>query len=78
MTNLLFLNIVKGLGTIDYKKMKTTGRTSKPVNTGKPGLKKGKGYYFHADEDFREDWDWGKSKVIASKAISKPANKFEI
>jgi len=37
-----------------------------------------KGYYFHSDEDFKEDFDWGKQKVIASKAISKPSNKFEI
>jgi hypothetical protein len=37
-----------------------------------------KGYYFHSDEDFKEDWDWGKQKVVASKAISKPSNKFEI
>ncbi|MBB5637755.1 hypothetical protein HDE68_003680 [Pedobacter cryoconitis] len=22
-----------------------------------------RGYYFHADEDFREDWDWGKTKT---------------
>ncbi|KIO77654.1 hypothetical protein TH53_08415 [Pedobacter lusitanus] len=21
-----------------------------------------RGYYFHADEDFREDWNWGKPK----------------
>ena len=35
-------------------------------------------YYFHPDEDFKVDWDWGKNKTIASKALSKPANQFEI
>ena len=25
-------------------------------------------YYFHPDEDFKVDWDWGKNKAIASKA----------
>ncbi|WP_160292096.1 hypothetical protein [Pedobacter lusitanus] len=58
--------------------MKNTGRINKQVKTNKQGLKGARGYYFHADEDFREDWDWGKSKMLASKAISKPVNKFEI
>jgi hypothetical protein len=44
----------------------------KTVGTGKPN------YYFHPDEDFREDWDWGKRKEIASKAITKPKNQFEL
>ena len=35
-------------------------------------------YYFHPDEDFKEDWDWGKDKVTASKALSKRTNQFEI
>lgn len=26
-------------------------------------------YYFHADEDFREDWDWGKIKTPAVKTV---------
>lgn len=56
--------------------MKTTGRINRRVKTNKPDLKSRPGYYFHADEDFREDWDWGKSKMIASKSISRPANKF--
>ncbi|WP_316811675.1 hypothetical protein [Pedobacter heparinus] len=58
--------------------MKTTGTVNKRIKTNKPGLKGNPGYYFHADEDFREDWDWGKSKMIASQAVSKPLNKFEI
>lgn len=58
--------------------MKTTGRTKNRGKIEKPGLKSGKEYYFHADEDFREDWDWGKAKVIASKAVSKPGNRFKI
>ena len=58
--------------------MKARGRISKPIKTEKLDEKRGKDYYFHADEDFREDWDWGKSKVIASRAVSKPANRFEI
>lgn len=58
--------------------MKTTGRINKRVKINKSGLKSDPGYYFHADEDFREDWDWGKQKVIASKALSKSTNKFEI
>ncbi|WP_316813708.1 hypothetical protein [Pedobacter heparinus] len=44
----------------------------------KPGEKGNPGYFFHADEDFREDRDWGKQRRIASKAISKSSNKFEI
>ena len=35
-------------------------------------------HYFHADEDFREDWDWGKEKSnqypTRSTAISQAAN----
>jgi len=58
--------------------MKTTGRINKQIKMGKPDLKGKPGYYFHADEDFREDWDWGKQKMIASKAITKSTNKFEI
>lgn len=54
--------------------MKTTERGKNRNVIGKSG----KGYYFHADEDFREDWDWGKQKVVASKTISKPVNKLEI
>lgn len=58
--------------------MKATERINKRTNMGKAFVKKDKGYYFHADEDFREDWDWGKAKVIASKTISRPGKKFEI
>lgn len=58
--------------------MKTTGRINKKVKTSKPDLKTNPGHYFHADEDFREDWDWGKQKEIASKALSKSPNKYEI
>lgn len=65
-------------GAINYKKMKATIKMNKPVKISKPGLKGDPGYYFHADEDFREDWDWGKTKITASKALSKPVNKFEI
>ncbi len=58
--------------------MKTTASTDKGIKLNKLGLKGNPGYYFHADEDFREDRDWGKSKITASKAVSKPLNKFEI
>lgn len=58
--------------------MKATGRINKRIKVKGPGIKATPGYYFHADEDFREDWDWGKKNVIASKAVSKPLNKFEI
>jgi len=58
--------------------MKRTGRISKRIKPDKVAEKTGPGYYFHADEDFREDWDWGKSKMIASRAPSKPGNKYEI
>jgi len=76
MTNLLFTSLL--IPSSKYKKMKNTGRINKQVKTNKLDAKGARGYYFHADEDFREDWDWGKSKVVASKAISKPVNKFEI
>jgi hypothetical protein len=58
--------------------MKTADKINKRTKAKKPGLKGDSGYYFHADEDFREELDWGKSKMIASKAISRPVNKFEI
>lgn len=60
------------------KNMKATGKINKRTKVNQPGVKSTPGYYFHADEDFREDWDWGKKKVVASKTISKPVNKFEI
>lgn len=44
----------------------------------KTDVKVTRGYYFHADEDFREDWDWGNEKITASKAMTKRVNKFEI
>ncbi|RAJ35364.1 hypothetical protein [Pedobacter cryoconitis] len=31
-----------------------------------------RGYYFHADEDFREDWDWGKTKDQKSTDHQRP------
>ena len=35
--------------------------------------------YFHADEDFREDWDWGKEKIkegtIRSNTIRQTADR---
>lgn len=58
--------------------MKTSGRFNKQVRFNAVHLKRTPGYYFHADEDFREDWDWGKAKVVAAKAVSKPVNKLEI
>jgi hypothetical protein len=35
-------------------------------------------YYFHPDEDFKEDRNWGKQKNVVSKTISKPTNQLEI
>jgi hypothetical protein len=67
--------VVKVLETLIYKEMKATGRINKQVKTIQSGIKVTPGYYFHADEDFREDWDWGKKKVAVAKAISKPASK---
>lgn len=32
-------------------------------------------YYFHADEDFREDREWGKEKGRALPITKLPANK---
>jgi hypothetical protein len=37
-----------------------------------------RGYYFHSDDNFIEDWDWEKQKSLASKSISKRSNKFEV
>lgn len=31
-----------------------------------------RGYYFHADEDFREDWEWGKTKSTKSPGNQLP------
>nr|WP_294871023.1 hypothetical protein [uncultured Pedobacter sp.] len=35
-------------------------------------------YYFHPDEDFKEDRDWGKQKTVVSKTISKRTSQLEI
>lgn len=35
-----------------------------------------RGYYFHADEDFREDWDWGKNKSAESPAHNVPKKEI--
>lgn len=59
--------------------MKSEGhKTKKTKDTGDRKVINKRGYYFHPDDDFREDLDWGKQKVLASKAISKRLNKFEI
>ncbi len=50
-------------------------KQTKPTSTAKQGPRD---YYFHPDEDFREDWDWGKAKKIAGKALSKRTNQYEI
>jgi len=45
---------------------------------GKPGKAfKQPDYYFHPDEDFKEDRDWGKQKTVAFKAISSPADNLK-
>jgi hypothetical protein len=49
--------------------METT--TKKPAqNKIKYAFSKKPVYYFHADEDFREDWDWGKEKTQERASIS--------
>ncbi|WP_449437005.1 hypothetical protein [Pedobacter steynii] len=58
--------------------MKKTSRISKRIKLTKVAEKTRPGYHFHADEDFREEWNWGKSKMTVSRASSKPGNKFEI
>ncbi|MHA4893771.1 hypothetical protein ACXZ1K_03390 [Pedobacter sp. PWIIR3] len=58
--------------------MKTTSKTDKRTKISMPSSKFNPKYYFHADEDFREDWGWGKSKTIASNVVSRPVNQFEI
>jgi len=35
-----------------------------------------RGYYFHADEDFREDWNWGKVKSDESTKSHIPRKKI--
>lgn len=35
-----------------------------------------RGYYFHADEDFREDWDWGKNKFQESSEHKLPKKRL--
>lgn len=43
--------------------MKTKINIQNPLSSIKfPPLQK-RGYYFHADEDFREDWEWGKPEA---------------
>lgn len=77
MTNILCLSWLS-IWTLIYKEMKATGKLNKRTKINKVDLQGKPAYYFHADEDFREDRDWGKSKMIASKAISMRVNKFEI
>lgn len=56
--------------------MKTSSRVNKRIRNEKLDLKTVKGYYFHADEDFREDWDWAMGKGTVIKAASKPEKKL--
>ncbi|WP_449437065.1 hypothetical protein [Pedobacter steynii] len=59
--------------------MKRLSRTGERIKAAKEVTEKtGLEYYFHADEDFREDWDWGKSKLVTSRTLFKPGSKFEI
>ncbi|MGY0035809.1 hypothetical protein [Pedobacter sp. NJ-S-72] len=34
-----------------------------------------RGCYFHPDEDFREDWDWGKTKQVKEQPVHEPQVK---
>lgn len=57
--------------------MKIKSRTNETGQTSTPGFRGNPKYYFHADEDFREDWTWGKSsKETASVASPMSASKL--
>ncbi|WP_367867940.1 hypothetical protein [Pedobacter sp. WC2423] len=46
--------------------MKTKNKEKEKSDTINADSYRKRGYYFHADEDFREDWDWGKNKSAGS------------
>lgn len=43
--------------------MKTKNKTTQRPSAGKTKLFSKPAYYFHADEDFREDWNWNNTEV---------------
>lgn len=44
--------------------MKAKNKMAQQPATGKAKLFSKPAYYFHADEDFREDWNWNKQEVV--------------
>ncbi|SMC87641.1 hypothetical protein [Pedobacter africanus] len=44
-------------------------KTTKKEETSKPGrairFSTTPAYYFHPDEDFKEDYDWGKNRMLS-------------
>ncbi|MNK05963.1 hypothetical protein D3C87_238530 [compost metagenome] len=51
--------------------MKTKTNEGKRHNFPKTRVNGTPSYYFHADEDFKEDWDWAKEKTIELKPLAR-------
>ncbi|WP_169472390.1 hypothetical protein [Pedobacter hiemivivus] len=49
--------------------MKTKPNEGKRHNFPKTSVSGNPSYYFHADEDFKEDWEWGKEKTSSLKSL---------
>ncbi|MBB5436411.1 hypothetical protein HDC92_000075 [Pedobacter sp. AK017] len=56
--------------------MKSKVRENKPIKNIGTSKYGNRDYYFHADEDFREDRDWGKTKTTTVKALAKPTDPY--
>lgn len=48
--------------------MKDKSKTTQRPSADKAKLFSEPVYYFHADEDFREDWNWKKKEVVDHNA----------
>lgn len=53
--------------------MKTTNTATQRPSTAKIKTFGKPQYYFHADEDFREDWDWKATQHSATETSIQPA-----
>jgi hypothetical protein len=60
------------LTTIIYLIMKARIKEKEKSDPAKGYSYRKRGYYFHADEDFREDWNWGKVKADESTTNHPP------
>jgi hypothetical protein len=63
---------VKQIVTLNLFDMKTTNTATQRPSTAKTKTFGKPHYYFHADEDFREDWDWKVTQQTATDGSVQP------